>query len=540
MASQDFTISRDFRENLINIHNEPLAQAAIINAKKQLSAAHRAGSTDTLSHWLLSQIGLEGRMLSRNQYAEKASLTLRNIAHLLYVSEENIISRNSPALTGDTIIEPLERSIFSFFLTGIDDAALTVIEKPKDRLDRLNTEETVLRSMLEAKETALNKLVGDDRDSMGRLQKIDTSIHEASVLISATREEIAALEAKRNEHWESMQKEKSKRLFVSEQLKRLRLLGKFYETHQKRLEAVFEAGKAFEELPGGNCAVCGGKTDEGSSLSSVAEFKTACTRELQKLADLTNELQTAISDMEEEEKDAEKAIVETNGLLKQIEHELTEKLKPQSSRADSGLTELIKLKGSVARAADLQTEIEGLNLRLTEIEDARKAKKPKTNPTGSLGTAKAAKFCEVVQETLRAWKYPMKGHVSFDADPQKFDLVIGDQDRGSMGKGYRAITHAAFVIGLMRYCRQENIPHPGFVVLDTPLNPFKGPDEGVAGKVNDEIKDAFYEDLAKDTSGDQFLILENTEPPIDIQKVIGYHHFSKNRDNGRYGFFPIK
>ena len=139
---------------------------------------------------------------------------------------------------------------------------------------------------------------------------------------------------------------------------------------------------------------------------------------------------------------------------------------------------------------------------------------------------------------MAAWKYPLKGNVSFDADPKKFDLVIGDQDRGSMGKGYRAITHAAFIIGLMRYCRRENIPHPGFVILDTPLNPFKGPDEGPSGKVNDEMKDAFYEDLARDTSGDQFIILENTEPPESVIKRIQYHHFSKNTQSGRYGFFP--
>jgi hypothetical protein len=346
------------------------------------------------------------------------------------------------------------------------------------------------------------------------------------------------LENLRNKHWEDLQKFKSKKLFVTEQLKRLRLLNQFYETDRKRLEAVLEAGKAFEQLPGGICAVCGSRAEESKAATSVEEFKVACTRELQKLASLSKELQTAVSDMEHEEESIDTSIAEAEGELKQIEHDLTEKLKPQSSQADLGLTELIRLKGSVTRAVDIEAEIANLNQRLNEIGLAKKAKKAKTTPTGNIGTAKAARFCETVQETLTAWKYPLKGNVSFDADPKKFDLVLGDQDRASMGKGYRAITHAAFVIGLMRYCRRENIPHPGFVILDTPLNPFKGPDEGPSGKVNDEMKDAFYEDLARDTSGDQFIILENTEPPQSVIKTVRYHHFSKNTQSGRYGFFP--
>ena len=538
-SDQQYTVSRDLRDGVVQLHHEPLENATLLNAKKHLSSIHRAGSTDSLSYWLLSLIGLEGRVMSRNKFADKASLTMRNIAHLLFVSEENIISRSSPALTGEVVNAPLDRSIFSFFLTGIDDAELTVIEKPKERIARLETEEGVLRSILESKELALNKLVGTDRDAVARLAKIDTSIQEATHFVSATRDEISALEKLRNEHWGDLQKFKSKKLFVTEQLKRLRLLNEFYETDRKRLEAVLEAGKAFEQLPGGICAVCGNKTEESNTVTSVEEFKSACTRELQKIAGLSKELQAAVSDMEREEEFINNSIAKAEGELKQIEHDLTEKLKPQSSQADLGLTELIRLKGSVARAVDIQAEIADLNQRLNDIGLAKKAKKAKTNPTGNIGTAKAARFCEAVQETLAAWKYPLNGNVSFDADPKKFDLVIGDQDRGSMGKGYRAITHAAFVTSLMRYCRRENIPHPGFVILDTPLNPFKGPDEGPGGKVNDEMKDAFYEDLARDTSGDQFIILENTEPPQSVIKKIRYHHFSKNAQSGRYGFFPV-
>jgi hypothetical protein len=140
---------------------------------------------------------------------------------------------------------------------------------------------------------------------------------------------------------------------------------------------------------------------------------------------------------------------------------------------------------------------------------------------------------------LRAWRFPNLGTVSFDTE--KGDLVIGDQDRANKGKGYRAVTYAAFTIGLMKYCRLKNIPHPGFVVIDTPMNPFKGPDAANAKeKVANDVKAAFYEYLANDTSGDQVIILENEEPPEAIRDRVNYFHFSGNPEIKRSGFFPPK
>ena len=119
-------------------------------------------------------------------------------------------------------------------------------------------------------------------------------------------------------------------------------------------------------------------------------------------------------------------------------------------------------------------------------------------------------------------------------------MVINDQARGSFGKGYRAFTHAAFTIGLMRHCRKRGIPHPGFVLLDTPLNPLRDPDGMDGDTVPEPMKHAFYEDLASDATGCQFIIFENTEPPKTLVGRMNYLHFSANPKVGRYGFFPLR
>ena len=71
---------------------------------------------------------------------------------------------------------------------------------------------------------------------------------------------------------------------------------------------------------------------------------------------------------------------------------------------------------------------------------------------------------------LAKWRFPVRSDVSYD--PGAADIVIDGKSRGANGKGVRAVTHAAFTIGLMRYCLKEDRPHPGFVVIDTPLTHF--------------------------------------------------------------------
>jgi hypothetical protein len=172
------------------------------------------------------------------------------------------------------------------------------------------------------------------------------------------------------------------------------------------------------------------------------------------------------------------------------------------------------------------------------LEAEKKIKVPRAAKLEKVSTRTAAAFCDVVAATLKAWKYPMAGSVAFD--PDKFDVVLGDQDRGSMGKGHRAVTHAAFIVSLMRYCRLQGLPHPGFVVLDSPLNPYRGNSMGIGldAPVNEEVKAAFYEDLAADTTGDQFIIFENIPPPATLRDLITYAHFTGSSESGRRGFFP--
>ncbi len=182
-------------------------------------------------------------------------------------------------------------------------------------------------------------------------------------------------------------------------------------------------------------------------------------------------------------------------------------------------------------------EIVDLRTRFSAVEQQRKQKVSRPKLSKKVEAAGMTEFCKVVEATLRAWNFPFTGSVSWSDD--YFDLIIGGENRGGMGKGFRAVTHAAFTISLMRYCRAKGLPHPGVVILDTPLNPYKGADKTAKEEANVEVQEAFYANLADDASGDQVIVFENTEPPQSVRAKMRYIHFSGNPANPPAGFYPV-
>jgi hypothetical protein len=80
------------------------------------------------------------------------------------------------------------------------------------------------------------------------------------------------------------------------------------------------------------------------------------------------------------------------------------------------------------------------------------------------------------------------------------------------------------------------MPHPGFVVLDSPLIAYKEPkidDENISGS---DLKPRFYEHLETFAGPQQIFIVDNTEPPPEF--LAKATHFTKNPAIPRYGLFP--
>ena len=138
-------------------------------------------------------------------------------------------------------------------------------------------------------------------------------------------------------------------------------------------------------------------------------------------------------------------------------------------------------------------------------------------------------FSDEIAARLQAWGVPGADRTTFDKNDQ--DIISGDQKRSAHGKGVRAILHSAFTLGLAQYCFDRELPHPGFVILDSPLVTYRAPEDiEAAGEdvLPASVAAQFYADVQDGVDG-QVIVLENTDPPNGVRSRLHRHRIHEER-----------
>ena len=142
-------------------------------------------------------------------------------------------------------------------------------------------------------------------------------------------------------------------------------------------------------------------------------------------------------------------------------------------------------------------------------------------------------YCSSIESVLKSWGFPGEINLSFDSDT--LDLYINEKSRSGWGKGYRAFIMSAMVVGLMRYCCENNRPHPGFVIIDSPLVSLKERKKMSDKWIDDYMEKSMIEDILGQDSSRQVIIFENKDLKYDLD--YNYVEFSHEGDERR-GFIP--
>ncbi len=207
----------------------------------------------------------------------------------------------------------------------------------------------------------------------------------------------------------------------------------------------------------------------------------------------------------------------------------------------------IALAGDAETRQQLQAQRDRLAVQKAQLEAPSASRVAKPSLVHGVDGVTAFAFAKVIERVLAEWSFPGRPQVSWNDAAQ--DIYIDGKERSANGKGVRAVLHSAFKVGLMIFCHEKRLPHPGFIVLDTPLLTYREPMESQkhpevepdeAALKNTSLKECFYAHLAGIADIGQVIVLENFDPPAGIEKLGRVTVFTKRTDPGlRYGLFPV-
>jgi hypothetical protein len=537
----------------------PLAGGDLLVYKQPIDTIQNGGDTiasrrrgkvkaPDVSSRLLPFAGLpdEAELRSSGE-GKKARLTVRVLLPVFLIDETAIIAERSPVLGEATFDETVRKRMFSYLLTGQDDSEVTT--QPSRKLVQAGTRARLalveeLLAQVEERLRGNDRAPADSEDLNLTIESLEASIQTLSSAVAEHREKQVVLQRERSEQFSLLRQSETQLIAVDEMLNRYRLLDERYASDLSRLDFLSEGAHFFNALEDAQCPVCGQlmsvehrhHLDASDNTSGVYD---AAKAEAAKILALRRDLTAAVGALGERRADREKEKSAATLRIKEIDDAIDTEITPVLKDNKVQLDTLIQRRLSLETVRADRAQVKELQSRKTELEQNLKRPTPISKWAGLDPTA-SHQFCRNVEELLKEWAWSGDARVEFDE--KSFDIRIDGTPRQSHGKGVRAILYAAFVIGLLRYCHGNKKPHPGFVVIDSPLTTLKkGQPRRGDEQIDPRMENAFWSSLARVPTALQVVVLENKEPPADLLPGLTYTLFAGEhaRADQRRGFIPV-
>ncbi|MDP4208269.1 MAG: hypothetical protein Q8928_05590 [Bacteroidota bacterium] len=498
-----------------------------------LNRKHDPFKENTVSSFLLSQSNIWGKKIRLNAKGKTRSISYRDIVHFLMVNEERIITEESPIVTHYTKATE-ELNTLKFIVTGIDDGSVieaiskNEIHNRKGKVDLLN----------ELIEETKEQLVG--RDDLEQIEtsilKITKGIDYLNVEYQNLNKQFSLLESEREGFNADLQDKKSRQKVLKELLTRSNLLKEQYDNDIRRLRATIEASVLLSgnHTMDKNCPLCNNIINEKCNEEEIAKIINSCNNEILKIDGLKKELIETVELMNTE-------VTQLTTEVSLIEIKVQRLSLDIKTGVGKQLEQILK---SIIVFNDKKSQLIGIMALYNQYNNYKKQKEalessiPKSNENpkfGTLSTASLSDLSEKIKSVLEECNYPKISEVSYSEE--RNDFVISGEDRSLSGKGFRAITYSAYIVGLQELIASKDYSI-GVPILDSPLVTYRKPKAGDEAIPVDLAMD-FYRYLSRKNEISQFIIIENEEPPMDILDNIKHITFSGIEGEDRYGFIPI-
>ena len=504
------------------------AQAGDIAGGRQLAGLH-APKAESLSSFLLAELGVSDKRIAQNQNGKTSSLTFRHFAAYMLTEETPMMSESSPIKINQQTGDTTDKNILKFLLTGTDDSSVVQTQSVGDQRTANAGKIEIVEEMIAAAAEELKRLFPDDDDidaldlseqenrlstTIARFQ--DRLARHQTLLDSVRRERRNAFDAR-----EDLSARSSEIILT---LQRFDLLAAVYDSDIERLVSLEEGAAALMAGARRACPLCGADPEhqhEAHGLEHVERSQRAVRAEIAKIKAERADLGKTTTSLRAERVGITKRIEALAKRLWRLDR-LIERIKPLEANSRSVYEEIDRARRRLRDGLAIKDRIEKLNVRKLALESFKPTSTSRDSIVVGVPGTVGHDFATVVQGILEAWRFPGDPVVSFNE--KTHDIQINGADRRSNGKGVRALMNAAFKIGVMVYCRSKKLPHPGVIALDSPLLSYRDPHSSRHGELSSDeravtrtgLNEHFYRYLLKQADTAQFIIIENDAPPFDL------------------------
>lgn len=514
------TMSRKIGENKIEVSSNDNN----VPSGKYATKASRTNYDKTINSVWLSLIGINDlHLVISNENYKKQILSWRTFSHMFMLTETKIISEYSAILSGRDTSNTAVIAALIFLLSGQDFA---------------ETETKDTKEIKEAKKNAVKAYINKELFRLSeRNQELLAQLKEnpnidIAVEIEKIMAEISTNEKRINSSIEENQKILAQLYEKNENLSECNvLLNRYdelttqYDADLKRLNFIVDGEANLNASFSTHCPFCDGEV----VVKKNQNYIDAAKSDYKKIKLQAKDLESASKELRSEKLSLEQEIGTLMAKKKSIEELIEKELKPQVFNLKEKLS-------AYKDAIECQKEIDILK-KLSEqktadmIEnDTDEESELKFKVKEHLDYSFINELSNGIKSFLENCNYDNLLSVIFDkAD---MDIVINGKKKSSNGKGYNAYFNSVVAIVLSRYMESKAKYSPDFLVLDSPILSLK---EKETKKPSETMRNTLFENIVDNQKGIQTIVIENEIPEINY-KDANIIHFTKEKNNGRYGF----
>lgn len=514
------TMSRKIGENKIEVSSNDNN----VPTGKYATKASRTNYDKTINSVWLSLIGINDlHLVISNENYKKQILSWRTFSHMFMLTETKIISEYSAILSGRDTSNTAVIASLIFLLSGQDFA---------------ETETKDTKEIKEAKKNAVKAYINKELFRLSeRNQELLAQLKEnpnidIAVEIEKIMAEISTNEKRINSSIEENQKILAQLYEKNENLSECNvLLNRYdelttqYNADLKRLNFIVDGEANLNASFSTHCPFCDGEV----VVKKNQNYIDAAKSDYKKIKLQAKDLESASKELRSEKLSIEQEIGTLMAKKKSIEELIEKELKPQVFNLKEKLS-------TYKDAIECQKEIDILK-KLSEqktadmIEnDTDEESELKFKVKEHLDYSFINELSNGIKSFLENCNYDNLLSVIFNkAD---MDIVINGKKKSSNGKGYNAYFNSVVAIVLSRYMESKAKYSPDFLVLDSPILSLK---EKETKKPSETMRNTLFENIVDNQKGIQTIVIENEIPEINY-KDANIIHFTKEKNNGRYGF----